>query len=250
MKTLLLALLALSPLLAQAAPSYELSVVAGSPNTAQESVSRILKNSVEIAKGENEQDYTTGLFYFADRNGAQAAQAILLINERGTATTFDFFHAIDIGAVSSKIVLVPLGGGSPDPVCKRAAGTPRTVFLFAANALMEENENGPCRAKNILFITALNKDLSDVSPVQKTGPLVRLAVPAVNLKAPATRTIILQSTGFGMAMAAGKLAETSREHPQLWGAALIERFLNTKADRLSALRGKVVGERALLHFNQ
>jgi hypothetical protein len=250
MKTLLLSLLLLSP--SAHAESFELSSIAGLPNSSQDFVARILKRSVSFVSGANELDYSTGLFYFAERNGTQNAQAIQVINERGNGTLLDLNRAIDLAAATSKVVLIPIGGGSQNQICERAAATPRTVFLFSANALNEQSENGPCRAKNLLFVTALNAALDDAGEYSKTGALVRLAVPSMNLKAPVegTRSISLHSLGFGMAMAAGKISETSRAYPQLWGSALIDRFLNTKTDTLASLRGKVVGERALLHSNQ
>ncbi|MGE3262055.1 MAG: hypothetical protein AB7K68_09770 [Bacteriovoracia bacterium] len=238
---------------AQAA-TYELATIAGTPNANLPFVAKILKKFVGMVPGANETDYTTGLFYFAERNGTETAQAIQILNERGNATKVDFAVSLDV-AKNSAIVLATVGGGSPAAACERAASNPHTAYLFSA-AMLNPNDprdmNGPCRAKNILFVTSLNANLTDVGEYSPVGSLVRLAVPAMRLSAPVDekRSVTYQSVGFGMAMAAGKMAKTLREYPFLEGSALVERFLRTKTARLGSLKGKVAGERALLQFNQ
>lgn len=237
------------------AATHELATIAGTPNTDRPFVAKILKNFVGMVPGVNETDYTTGLFYFAERNGAEAVQAIQILNERGNATKVDFAVSLDLAAKDSAIVLATVGGGSPAAACEQAASNPHTVYLFSAAMLNPTDPRemiGPCRAKNILFVTALNAGLNDVGEYSPRGALVRLAVPAMRLTAPVdeNRSITYQSVGFGMAMAAGKMTETLREYPFLKGPALIERFLRTKTARLGSLKGKVAGERALLRFNQ
>lgn len=241
--------LASLPASARAAP-LEVSLIAGLPNGEMPFVQQILKEKVVMVPGENQADYTTALFYFASRNGTEAAQAIQIVDERGSATGLNLNLSIDKAAQNAAIVVVPVGGPGINSLCERAAGNVRTAYIMMAKALGNASPAGPCRAANILFVGALSNDLSDLQ--DSTHALLRLAVPAGPLEAPVApgRSMAVRSLGTGMAMAAGKMAEILRQYPFLKGKALVDRFLNTRTERLSSLRGKVAGERALLRFER
>lgn len=108
-----------------------------------------------------------------------------------------------------------------------------------------------CAARNILFVTTLNPELTGLGEYSSYGPLVRLATPGVDLEAPVApgRTASFLSDAFGMGVAAGQLAETHRKNPNLKGAALLSAFLASEPV-LESLRGKVTGAKAVLKFEK
>jgi hypothetical protein len=83
------------------------------------------------------------------------------------------------------------------------------------------------------------------------GPLVRFAVPGMDLSAPVDgdRRVSYLSDGFGMAVAAGQLSAITRKSLELKGAALIAHFLS-ETEELPVLRGKVTGAKAIRKFER
>lgn len=249
--TFALALLAASPV--YAAPTYELTTLLGTANERMPYVQEIVKSHVPLAPGNNFEDFTTGVLYFAWRNGTASAQTIQVLREAGNATMPDIKRAIDLAAETSALVLAPLGGDEIEEMCGWMAEKPNTAFLITLGA--EGYNLSPlytkCSAQNILLVTTLNESLTDVGTYSSYGPLVRLAVPGTDLSAPVDgdRRVSYISDAFGMAVAAGKMSEYLRRNPDKSGAALIRGFLE-EADTLPALRGKVRGSKAVLRFER
>lgn len=231
----------------------ELTTLLGTPNSQQEYVREILRKEISLAPGRNFVDFTTGVLYFAWRNGALSAQAIQILGEGGNAHLSDALSAIDSASASSSVVLAPLVGDRVEEMCARMAEKNDTVFLVTLG------EAGytlspfftKCASRNILFVTTLNAELTALGEFASYGPLVRLAVPGVDLSAPVEgdRYVSFLSDGFGMGIAAGKLAAFLRSNPELRGAGLLEAFL-TAQEVLPSLRGKVTGARALRRFEK
>ncbi|HEY8278789.1 MAG TPA: hypothetical protein VIH99_04155 [Bdellovibrionota bacterium] len=238
---------------AQANPAYELSTLLGTPNNSMPYVQEMLKSHVGLVPGMNFTDYTTGVLYFASRNGTQSAQTIQVLQEGGNASLSDVTQAIEMASASSKIVLAPLSGDGVEEMCARMYLKPDTAFLVTLGDVGYTFSpfNTKCAARNILFVTVLNEELSDLGEFASFGPLVRLAVPGMDLSAPVDgdRRVSYLSDGFGMAVAAGKMSEISRRRPELKGAELIRQLIE-EAEVLPILRGRVTGARAIRNFTR
>jgi hypothetical protein len=163
------------------------------------------------------------------------------------------YAAIDIASKNSALVLAPLGGDGIEELCVKMAEKSDTVFLVTLGNVGYNLSPlfTRCAAKNILFVTVLNSELSGLGEFASYGPLVRLAVPGMELSAPVDgdRRVSFLSDGFGMAVAAGKIAALFRKMPELKGAALLTQFL-AETEELSSLRGKVTGAKAILRFEK
>lgn len=238
---------------AGAAPLYELSTLLGTGNSRMPFVQEVVKNHVEIAPGSNFVDYTTGVIYFAWRNGATAVQTIQVLGEAGNAPLAGVLEAIDKASSESSIVLAPLSGDAMEEMCSKMADKPQTAFLITLGDVGYTLSPfyTKCASRNILFVTVLNADLSELGEFASYGPLVRLAVPGMDLSAPVDgdRRASFLSDGFGMGVAAGKLAVLSRSRPELKGAALLSQFL-MEQEELTVLKGRVTGAKAILRFEK
>lgn len=199
-------------------------------------------------------DYMTGITYFAARNGVTKLSILRTMEENGSTDYNDYFKAIKLAGQRAPIVLSPLGGGFEDEkVCELAAQFPNTAFLLVnANDGAKDAPNSSCFAANLLFVAGLNEMRTDLAVDQEKGGKQRLAVPYMKLRFPVEegKSVTYSVRALGLAMAAGKMAELLRAEPGLRGAALIQRFLDTKATYLPALEGKVVGAKALLLVNE
>lgn len=238
---------------ASAAPAYELSTILGTANGRMPFVQEVEKNHISLAPGNNFTDYTTGVLYFAWRNGAQSVQTIQVLREEGNATLADVKNAIDIASQSSAVVLVPLSGDGMEEMCAQMADKKETAFLITLGdtGYTLSPFHTKCASRNILFVTVLNAELNDLGEFASYGPLVRLAVPGMDLSAPVDgdRRVSFLSDGFGMGVAAGRILEFRRRNPELKGADLLRGFL-AEADELPPLRGKVYGAKAILRFER
>lgn len=230
---------------------YDVTLLMGTANGEMPFVREAVKNHVPLTPGIHVEDFTTGVTYFAWRNGAEAIQTIQVLQEGGNATMDDVAKAIDIASETSAIVVAPLAGSRAEDMCAKMAEKPGTTFLITLG------EAGytlspfytKCASRNILFVTVLNPELTGLGEYASYGPLVRLAVPGMNLTAPVApgRTASYLSDAFGMAVAAGKISEFLRRNPSLNGAGLISQFL-AEAEYLPALRGKITGAKAIRRF--
>ncbi len=249
---LLTVLLSLIPAGAQAG-AYEVSALLGTANQEMPFVRDVVKSRIALIPGNSIPDFTTGVAYFAWKNGTQSLQTIQVIQENGSATLADVKTAIDIASSSSTIVLAPLAGTESEEMCAKMAEKPDTVFLITLGEIGYTLSPffTKCASRNILFVTVLNAELTDLGEYASSGPLVRLAVPGMNLTAPVDRDrrVSFLSDGFGMAIAAGKLSAFLRKNPTLKGAGLLAAFL-AESDYLPALKGKITGAKAILHFEQ
>lgn len=232
---------------------YEVSLLMGTANNEMSFVRDVVKNHVDIVPGKSIEDFTTGVTYFAWKNGTQSIQTLQVLQDNGSATLADVVTAIDIASESSSIVIAPLAGSRAEDMCEKMSQKPETVFLITLG------ETGytlspfftKCASRNILFVTMLNPELTGLGEYASYGPLVRLAVPGMTLEAPVApgRKASFLSDAFGMAVAAGKISECSRRFPALKGAALLTQFLS-EAETLPSIRGKVTGAKAILRFEQ
>ncbi len=217
------------PALSPAAPQFELTTLLGTGNARMPFVQEVVKNHVALVPGNNLADFTTGVLYFSWRNGAKAIQTIQVLQEGGNATLADVLAAIDLASKESAVVLAPLSGDGMEEMCSRMADKTDTAFLitFGEPGYTLSPLYTKCASRNILFVTVLNPRLTDLGDFASYGPLVRLAVPGMDLTAPVDgdRRVSYLSDGFGMAVAAGKLADFQRRNPLLKGAALLTGFL-------------------------
>ncbi len=238
---------------AQAKP-YEVSTLLGSANMDLPWVREAVKHEVALTPVRNWTDLTTGVVYFASRNGTEAMQTIQVVQDGGNALLKDVFDAIDIAARDSSIVVAPLAGDSQEKMCEKMSEKTDTAFLVS---LGEQGYTlSPlytrCASRNILFVTVLNPELNGLAEFATYGPLVRLATPGRELAAPVDRDgrrVSFLSDIFGMSVAAGQLSAYLREHPNLSGAALIHGFLQEQPV-LEALRGKIPGARAIRAYEK
>ncbi len=238
---------------AKAETIYELAMLLGTGNQQMPFVQEVVKNHVALVPGNNFSDFTTGVLYFSWKNGAQSAQTIQVLQEGGNASLADVYTAIDIASRDSAIVLAPLSGDGVEEMCTRMAEKTETAFLVTLGSIGYTLSPffTKCAARNILFVTILNSELTGLADFASYGPLVRLAVPGVDLSAPVDgeRRVSFLSDGFGMAVAAGKLAAFMRKNPTLKGAALLKQFL-AEAEYLPSLKGRVTGAKAILRFEK
>lgn len=250
---LLMILAALPAATAEAKP-FEVATLLGSPNMDLPWVQSAVKNQVLLTPGQTWMDITTGVVYFASRNGAESVQTIQVVREEGNARLADVFSAIDIAARDSAIVVAPLAGDKQEEMCEKMAEKTDTAFLIALG------ERGytlsplftKCASRNILFVTVLNPEGTGLAEFATYGPLVRLAAPGRELEAPVDRDgrkVSYLSDIFGMSVAAGQLSALARKSPDLSGAALIQAFLQEQPV-LETLRGKIPGARAILKYEK
>lgn len=233
--------------------TYDVSLLMGTGNLEMSFVREAVKNHVVLAPGVNFQDITTGVTYFAWKNGAESVQTIQVLREDGSAAMADVVRGIDIASESSAVVIAPLAGSRAEEMCAKMYEKQETVFLITLGELGYTLSpfHTKCASRNILFVTVLNRELTGLGEYASYGPLVRLAVPGMDLSAPVApgRSASYLSDAFGMAVAAGKISEFSRRNPSLKGADLLGQFLEA-SDYLPPLRGKVTGARAILRFEQ
>ncbi len=232
---------------------YDVSLLMGSANPEMSFVRDAVKNHVALVPGSRFEDFTTGVAYFAWKNGAQSMQTIQILQDGGNALFDDVANAIDVASITSSIVVVPLAGSRAEEMCTKMSEKPDTAFLITLG------EAGytlspfftKCASRNILFVTVLNDELTGLGEFASYGPLVRLAVPGMSLAAPVApgRTVSFMSDAFGMAVAAGKLAELTRRSEGLKGAELLRNFL-LEAETMPSLRGKITGAKAITRFEQ
>jgi len=236
-----------------AAPSFELTTLLGSANDRMPFVQEIVKDRVALAPGANFVDYTTGVLYFAWRNGVNSARTVQVLRDAGNANLADVLAGIELASKDSAVVLAPLSGDGVEEMCAKMAERTDTAFLITLGDVGYTLSPffTKCASRNILFVTVLDGDLTGLGEYASYGPLVRLAVPGMDLSAPVDgdRRVSFLSDGFGMAIAAGQIAALSRSRPELRGAALLAEFLK-QAEELPALRGKVTGAKAIRRFEK
>lgn len=232
---------------------YDVSLLMGAANPEMSFVREAVKNHVALVPGNSVEDFTTGVAYFAWKNGAQAIQTFQVIQENGSATLEDVATAIDIASDSSAVVIAPLAGSRVEEMCSKMAEKPDTVFLITLGeaGYVLSPFFTKCASRNILFVTVLNPELTGLGEHASYGPLVRLAVPGMSLEAPVApdRKVSYLSDAFGMAVASGKITDFLRKNPALKGAGLIAQYLASE-DYLPSLRGKITGARAITRFEQ
>lgn len=247
----ILAALAWSVSARAAARPYEMSTLLGSANAQMPFVQGLVKKRVDLVHADNFEDLTTGVLYFASRNGLETAETIQVFRDGGNATLTDIEAAIDIASRDSAIVFAPISGDGVEAMCTKMAQKADTAFLVTLGepGYTLSPLDTRCASRNILFVTTLNADLTGLGDYASYGPLVRLATPGMDLEAPVApdRKASFLSDAFGMAVAAGELAQAKRRYPELDGAALISRFL-AEAETLPSLRGKIPGAKAILKF--
>jgi hypothetical protein len=105
---------------AQALP-YEVSLLMGSANPEMPFVRDAVKNHVALVPGINFADFTTGVTYFAWKNGARSIQTVQVLQDNGSATLADVTRAIDIASESSSVVIAPLAGSRAEEMCAKMA---------------------------------------------------------------------------------------------------------------------------------
>lgn len=232
---------------------YELTTLLGTPNHDMPFVRETVKNEMALVPGNNFTDLTTGVIYFASRNGTAALQSIQIFADSGAAKLADVRKAIDLASASSAIVFAPITGTETEEMCAAMAEKKDTAFLvsFGTDGYNLSPLYTKCSAKNILFVTVLNEQLTGLDDFATYGPLVRLAVPGMTLTAPVDkdRNVSFLSDGFGMAIAAGQMSALLRQNSELKGAALISRFL-AEAESMPSLVGKVTGAKAIVRFEK
>lgn len=232
---------------------YELTTLLGTPNHDMPFVRETVKNEVALVPGANFADLTTGVIYFAAKNGTAELQSIQIFAESGAAKLADVRKAIDMASANSAIVFAPITGTETEEMCTAMAEKKDTVFLvsFGSDGYNLSPLFTHCSAKNILFVTVLNEQLTGLDDFATYGPLVRLAVPGMSLTAPVDRerNVSFMSDGFGMAVAAGQMSALLRREPTLKGAALIAKFL-AEAESMPSLMGKVTGAKAITRFER
>jgi hypothetical protein len=233
--------------------NYELTTLLGTPNHDMPFVRETVKNEVALVPGNNFTDFTTGVIYFAARNGTAELQSIQIFGESGGAKLADLQSAVEIASGNSAIVFAPITGSETEEMCAAMAKKKDTAFLvsFGSDGYNLSPLFTECAAKNILFVTVLNEGLTGLDDFATYGPLVRLAVPGMSLTAPVDgeRSVSFRSDGFGMAVAAGQMSALLRKRPELKGAALISKFL-AEAETLPSLAGKVTGAKAITRFER
>lgn len=250
MKTAIIFFLAFAAAGARAAaPAYDLSTLMGTANERMPFVREVVKDYLSFVPGMNARAYTTGTLYFGWRNGVRSVHTIQILDDRGGSSSVTLARAIDAAAKSSAVVLIPVGGGDFGAFCRQMAEKNATVFLLPMIAVGASPE---CTAGNILTVSGLNAALSDLDSREPYGAALRLAIPVMNLSAPVGEgeNYAFTNRSFGMAIAAGKIAQVSRRNPELRGAALVDRFLAEETEVLPALEGKVAGGRALTRFER
>jgi hypothetical protein len=251
MKTHLFAALFLLIASTAFAHTFDLAVLAGSPNEKQPFVHEILQGRITyVDSGTSDVgNFTDGIFYFAGRNGVRSALSVEILYKDGSAFDADFLAATRDAGARAAIALVPVGPVTEE-YCRRFADHPDTVFIagLGSNAERFDDSKTPtCFSSNILFVAGLNAEMTDLNSNQSWGELARVAVPYAGLKSPVDSR---SSRSIGMAVAAGKMAEILRGNPDLRGAALIEAFLATATVELPSLKGKIAGSRALVDFRR
>jgi len=229
----------------------EVATLAGLPNENMSFVHQILKEKINIVQGSNLNDYTTAAYYFAARNGVQSSTAVQALNNDGSTDLQTFFYALEQASKKAAIVTVAAGPVIED-ICLRMAAHPAVVYIvpISSNSTYQEPTTS-CLSKNILFVAGLNQTLNDLEVNQSFGPLVRLAIPYMNLKAPvdANRSITINSKFLGMSFVAGKMAQIIRNKPNILGQDLVDRFFAQNTIYLPSLEGKVGNPRALVEVN-
>lgn len=183
------------------------------------------------------------------RRGIQRVSMGEVVYSDNSARSSDVYRALQFGASRSPVVAFALSSGSQqnNSTCRFMSQFTNTVFVTVGPNFRDSLPELECLAANILRITSLNADQSDLTEYAPKGETVRLAAPSYRIPTIGQGGYHSELSGLSPAVmiVAAELAKFYNMNPQLKGAALIDLFLETQSTVLPSLEGKVVGAKAL-----
>lgn len=230
----------------------EVGLLLGEPDGSLPFVQSILvlqENYQTETQTQFDQDYTNQAFYLADELGVISVNNMSVL-ANGMTDGLSLRLALESAAKQSTVVVTTLGGDD-EFLCELMARHPQTAFVVAAGNHGRDltfPHDSTCLARNILRVTQLNLDKSDLEINSNRGQGVRIAVSGHGKMYPVALSQVTPiSPGLvGVMRMAGMLAKLSRCNCGRAGDQLIELMLQDNAVVLPTLVGKVEGALALL----
>lgn len=238
------------------ASATEIAVTLGRPDATLDFVQRTLKESLVIdpALTNLEVDYTTQVFSILDRLGVREVTNVEVISAGG-AGSGNLMRGFSLAATKAPVVDVPLGpnfGASAKGLCAAMATLKDTVFVLPSGSEGKEVEASQvaaapeCFSPNILRVSALKMDNTDLDPSTNFGMQIDLAASATaDVTGAGGKTGTVRGTSVASNQTAALLAVYATKNPDLKGAALAQAFLASETRPLATLNGKIAASRAL-----
>ena len=244
--------LVLGLLFAQTGSSAELATILGRPNTALDFAQNLIKESESISSEPFEAQASTQMYSILARNGIEATANLEAIAAEGTMQ-LDTLHTAFLKAATKAPVVFTIIGPLLDEACQWLEAMKDVVYVFPAGksgSLITPEEAPHCMAPNILRVAALNGTGTQASlaSFSNFGLAVKLAAPGTKLPVIGAngKRSLMSSTSAAAAIVAAHLGVYARNHPELRGGVLVEKFLTERSAHSNLLDGKIEGGRALI----
>lgn len=231
-----------------------LAVVLGAPDLTLPFVNSMIEKQVHYRDRDLDVDFSTQLFSVLSQRGVKSVWSYKILPKENNFEDEDLLQALTDASVEDHMLVAFTAFEGSDrlnsKLCARLALLDSTAFVLGAGNRGQEKKSEPaCLSPNILQVAALNEALTGLNHISNFGSSVRLAAPGSSFTVVGKGGLESELTGTSVAAAwtAAELAKFAEIHAELKGADLIENFLNEKAVVLPTLRGKIVGEKAILH---
>jgi len=231
-----------------------ITLISGRPDFRLPFVQNIIADGYSFVRFAEGNLTTQQLSILSDRFINRVSMAEIV--DHGGSTNFELINrAISFGASRSPVITFNLGS-SPDlnnRLCMMMSQYRNHAFVIATQKgafPIDSRIEGACMARNILRVTGLNADQSDLDSLSAYGDTVRIAAPSVNIPTIGWGGVYSSLRGSTPAtmIVAAELAHHAQMLPEYRGADLITSFLDQRTIVLESLLGKVEEGRALLEI--
>lgn len=224
----------------------DLVVIAGMPNIKVGDIEEILDQNIILNPELPDRSLTTRIYSILKNQRVQSVANIQVLSKLGSTTLSMLSEAINKSAKIAPIVLIPLGPTN-NIICKVLAHHRKTVFILPSGSDGSVlNPPKDCLNDNIVFVSHLNDEMTDLASSSNRGDFVTIA-------APGTNTLVLDEEGVLRKWSGGTLASSFiasalvqylENNPTLRGSHLVNSFLKEETNVLSTLIGKTKNGRA------
>ncbi|MGZ3634287.1 MAG: hypothetical protein ACXVAJ_08180, partial [Parachlamydiaceae bacterium] len=233
--------------------STELSVIAGRPNTDIEGLGHIVKQNIILNPEIPDSHLTTMLYSILKLKGVQSISNFQVLGKLHFPTSI-LLKGIQLSVDYSPVVLLPFDPMKDEALCDHLSKYPFTVFVMGAGAnfpgsgAIYFNPPEKCKQKNIMFVTSLDKSLTNLLEDYSFGNNVTLAAPGVDIEVfdEQGRRSSQKGNALSITLVASAIAKYAAAHPALQGAKLVESFIKDETIVIPELSEKTSGGRAWL----
>lgn len=227
----------------------DLAVIAGRPNIKVGGIEDILDQNIILNPELPDTAMTTQLYSILKMQGVHSVANLQVMN--GLSSTLNYLiHAIHKSAQIAPIVITTLGPMTKI-ACEVMVQNQKTVFILlpgSDRSFFNPPQN--CLAENIIFVTYLNKEKTDLATTSSKGEFVTVAAPGIDIPVIDVAGRARKASGGlpAISLLASALVQYSKKYPALRGPSLAQSFLNEETEVLPALIGKTKNGRAWVKF--